>query len=249
VSTFTVDDRDTMETKLDQGVDAICTNRPRLLHEVLAERRLDQQHPEFDAERQSQVGSDWQVAAPGSAQFATRVPVSASFTDSSGQPVRWSWATLQTYYSGKWHDIQRRATDSNGHVSTTMYLRRDIKARWAPWREQPSGATESPASRIDGRRAPTTVRLAGWERVHRGNDAKLTIRWRSQDGRRISGPVHLWSRPRGADHWTQIASRDVTRGYQTFTVSPRRTTEYQVRAESGWWWRGDRDTHRVAVVR
>ncbi len=83
-----VDDRDRMETMLDAGVDAISINRPRLLNDTLSDRGLDMQHPENDAERESYVGSRWQLTAPDSAPLATRVPVSATFHDDTGNPVR-----------------------------------------------------------------------------------------------------------------------------------------------------------------
>ncbi|MGH3480374.1 MAG: glycerophosphodiester phosphodiesterase, partial [Nocardioidaceae bacterium] len=249
VSTFVVDDRDRMETMLNAGVDAISTNRPRLLNDALSDRGLDMQHPENDAERESYVGSRWQLTAPDSARLATRVPVSATFHDDTGNPVRWTWVALQTYYSGSWHDIQHRATGRDGTVSTSLWLRRDIKVRWKPWQESPPAAEPSPSRRIDAQTVATVVRLGGRDRLPRGAETQLSVRWHSEDGRPVTGRAALWARPRGADRWHRIRTAKVRDGHRTFEVQPRRTTRFQVRAASGWWWRGDRDSHRVVVRR
>ncbi len=249
VSTFVVNGKDDMETMLDTGVDAISTDRPRLLHDVLVERGLAMPHPTYDARRASLSGTAWQVSAPESARLATRVPVSASLADESGRPVRWSWTTLETYYQGSWHPIQHRATGADGQVSTSLWLRRDVKVRWVPSQEAPTGAGPSAAERIDGVKAPTVARLGGPHRIRKGARARLTLRWHNDLGRPVTGRAALWARPRGADHWSRLRTRRVTKGYRTFTVRPRRTVRYQVRAAPGWWWRGDRNLHRVVVRR
>ncbi|MGH3356618.1 MAG: glycerophosphodiester phosphodiesterase, partial [Nocardioidaceae bacterium] len=239
VSVFVVDTRDRMEAMSDMGVDAISTNRPRLLNDVLTERGRTMLHPQYDAERATRVGSAWSASAPSDSLLATRVPVRTTFRDSQGAPVRWTWVTLQTYHSGSWHNIQRRATDLNGKVSTSLWLRRDIKVRWVPRRGSPPNAEASLARKIDGRRADTVVRLGGPDTARRGDRVRLAVRWRSENHRRVSGPATLWSRPRGAEQWSRIRTGQVTNGDSTFRVRARRTTRYQVRAAGGWWWRGD----------
>jgi hypothetical protein len=161
-------------------------------------------HPQYEAERASWIGSAWTADAPREAPLATRVPVRTTFRDSQGAPVRWTWVTLQTYHHGSWHNIQRRATDRNGKVSTSLWLRRDIKVRFVPERDSPPNAEPSRAGRIDARRADTVVRLGGRDRARRGSLVRLSVRWRSEDGRLVSGPSSLWSRQRGADRWSRI---------------------------------------------
>jgi glycerophosphoryl diester phosphodiesterase len=247
VSVFVVDTRDRMEAMSDMGVDAISTNRPELLNQVLTERGRTMLHPQYEAERASWIGSAWTADAPREAPLATRVPVRTTFRDSQGAPVRWTWVTLQTYHHGSWHNIQRRATDRNGKVSTSLWLRRDIKVRFVPERDSPPNAEPSRAGRIDARRADTVVRLGGRDRARRGSLVRLSVRWRSEDGRLVSGPSSLWSRQRGADRWSRIRTGTVTNGERTYRVRPRRTTSYQVRADGGWWWHGDRNNHRVVA--
>lgn len=247
VSTFVVDRRERMETMLDMGVDAISTNKPRLLNAVLESRGQQLQHRHYPGEQGSQVGGSLTVNAPGRARLATRVPARTRFTDRHGEPVRWRWVTLQTRHSGRWHDIQRLATDLNGRVSTTLWLRRDIKVRWVPGPGAPFASEGSSAKRIDARKAGTTVRLGGRTRVRHGAPVRLNVRWRSERGRKVSGRSTLWSRPRGAGRWKRIRTRRVHDGHRTFRVHPRRTTRYQVRASGGRWWRGDRNHHRVVV--
>jgi len=249
VSTFVVDSRDQMEAMLDMGVDAISTNRPRLLNDVLEERGRQMPRRRYEADGATQVGSAWSVRAPARALLATRIPVRTTFTDSGGEPVRWSWVTLQTRHSGAWHDIQRLATDRNGKVSTSLWLRRDIRVRWVPSGESPAGSEPSTAAAIDGRRAATVVRLDGRGRTRKGSFVRLSVRWGSENDRQVSGRSTLWHRPRGADKWRRIRVGRVSDGDRTYWVRPRRTTRYQVRTARGWWWRGDRDNHRVVVRR
>jgi glycerophosphoryl diester phosphodiesterase len=249
VATFVVDDRDRMEAMIDMGVDAISTNRPGLLRSVLEERGRQMLRRQHEADGASQVGSAWSVRAPRRPLLATRVPVRAVFTDGRGEPVRWSWVTLQTRHSGAWHDTQRLATDRDGTVSTTLWLRRDVEVRWVPGADAPPGARPSAASKIDGRRASTVVRLGGREKSRHGARVPLTVRWRSENGREVSGRSTLWARPSGADSWRRIRTGRVSDGERTFRVHPRRTTRYQVRTARGWWWEGDRNNHRVVVPR
>lgn len=247
VATFVVNDRARMETMLDMGVDAISTNKPRLLNDVLASRGQQLHHRQYEVDRASQVGATMTVSAPKRAMLATRVPARTRFVDRQGEPVRWRWVTLQTRHSGRWHDVQRLATDRNGRVSTTLWLRRDIKVRWVPGPGAPFASERSTAARVDGRKAATTVRLGGRKKVSPGATVRLAVRWRSEDGRRISGRSTLWARPQGADKWKRIRTRRVRDGHRTFRVHPSRTTRYQVRAAGGWWWKHDRNNHRVVV--
>lgn len=249
ISTFVVNTREEMQEVLDAGVDAVSTDRPRLLHDVLVERGQAMPHPAYRAQRATLAGSAWDVSAPATARLATRIPVSSTLKDDSGNPVRWSWVTLQTYYNGAWHPIQHRATDLDGHVTTSLWLRRDVELRWVPSQEAPTGSGPSAAVRVDAEKSPTVARLGGPSRIRRGSRARLTVRWYSDQGRPISGRSELWARPRGADHWSLIRSRRVHDGHRTFWVRPRRTTRYQLRAKAGWWWHADRNRHRVVVRR
>jgi glycerophosphoryl diester phosphodiesterase len=249
ISVYTVDDRSVMEAMADQGVDAIATNRPRLLHEVLLARGANRPHGDFEIRRASHVGSVWDLSAPSFALRDTRVKVRATFDDESGNAVRWSWVKLQVYRSGGWHTLQRRATDADGRVRTTFHLRRDATLRFRPFREMPSGTEPSPPVSIDARRADTVVRLRGPHEARRRQRVRLPVRWYAVDGRPVTGRVTLWAHPRGAQRWSRIRRGQVDDGRRSFWVRPRRTTRYEVRGTRGWWWHGDRDRHRVVVER
>ena len=186
------------------------------------------------------------LSGPGTARADTEVQLDLRWASLDGRAITgtaelWShpsgadhWSRIRT---GEVTDGKRRFTVHPGH--TTEYQVRAARGSW--WQ---AGTGQH---RVVAQRLATSVSLSGPRTARAGTEVRLPVRWTSLDGRAITGTAELWSHPSGADHWTRIRTGGVTDGKRSFTVHPRRTTRYEVRAARGWWWQGATDRHRVVV--
>lgn len=248
VSTYVVNDDASMDNVIAAGTDAISTNYPDRLHDVLAgESRVmtDPNAPPPPAEPTASVLS---VTAPGTALLQTRIPLTVRLRGVDGTPARWTWVQVQVWDDGRWRTLQRRVTNRFGDLRTTVRIGHQLSVR-AVSAETPWHAAAKPVVReIQTRKAGTRVRLYGDRRVADGGSARLQVRWTAEDGRRITGSAKLWARPQG-QRWRVIREVTVRDGYRQVRVAPKVDTRYEIRARQGPWWTADRDRHYIDHVR
>jgi len=247
VSTWVVNSQARMAEVLALGVDAVSTDRPTLLRRVLVARDqvLDNgREPPPD----TPVGSELTIDPAARAYARQRVPVAVDLTADDGEPARWQWVQIEVYRHRRWVRLQRRVTDVNGSIATTVTGRVGLRLRA---RSASSAWFEPDASQVHGVdvvRRPTEIRLRGPASIVDGRRARLEIRWRATNGSPVSGWASLWARaPDGT--WAYRRRFRVSGGTAAVLVRPRRDTRYEVRGKRGWWWLPDQERHRVRVLR
>jgi glycerophosphoryl diester phosphodiesterase len=245
VTTFVVNRRTGMRRVVRAGVDAISTDRPQRLYDVLRKRSRQMRGRRTPAEP---VDASLSVRARKRALLKTRVPVVAKVRGRDGSRARWTWVRIQLRTNDGWRNLQRRATGRLGNLSTSVRTRHRLRLRVVTERTDWYRRANPVVRNVETRRWPTQVRLFGDRRL-RGDDAtRLRVRWEARNGRRISGRARLWARPRGGP-WRRIRTVRITRGRDQIRVSPNRDTRYRLRARRGSWWAGDRDGHVINHVR
>lgn len=246
VGAWTVDDTPRMAELVDLGIDGITTNRPDVLRGFLTSRGLVYQ-PERWPARKTETPA-WTVWTPRSALIGTRVTVNARLVAADGSPAQWQWAAVQRRVNGRWRTLQFRATDSGGFFSTTVKATLGLRLRVVSAAGGDYPVARSAARSVDVRRYPTKIRLFGQSEITKGARARLEVRWRASDGRRITGTAALgrWM-PDGT--WRLLKEFTVRDGSRRLYVRPTRTTRFEVRGRQGSWYNGDVDGHRVLVTR
>ncbi|MGH3354636.1 MAG: glycerophosphodiester phosphodiesterase, partial [Nocardioidaceae bacterium] len=247
VSTYVVNRRRRMDVVVSRGVDAISTDRPARLHGVLRRRSRVMEDPNAPKPPARASNAALTVRAPRRALLQTRVPLTARVRGSDGSRARWTWVKVQLKTPNRWRTLQRRVTDRRGNLRTTVTARQRLRLRVrssaTPWHTA-DGIRRS----IDTEKADTRVRLYGDGRVRAGSSTRLRVRWRAEDGRRVSGRARLWARS-GGGRWQPIRRLSVRRGARAVRVRVgRRDTRFQIRARRGAWWTGDRDRHFIRSI-
>src|SRR5680860_376894 len=242
VSTYVVDDAASMDKVIAAGTDAISTNDPDRLHDILtAESRLmtDPNAPPPPAEPAASV---LLLSAPDTVILQTRMLLKVRLRGVNGTPARWTWVKVQVRNDGRWRTLQRQATGRLGDLRTTVRvghrLRLRVVSAQTPW-----NAAATPAVRdVETRKTGTRVRLYGDSKVAGGASALLHVRWIAEDARRITGSADLWARPQDRP-WRLIRQVTVRDGYRDLRVAPKVDTRYELRARRGAWWTADTDRH------
>lgn len=245
VGSFTVDSESWMNDLIALGVDGITTNRPDVLRDVLAA-----QGRVYRAERWARTVTatpGWAMKVPRSALPGSRVPVTATLSTGDGSPSRWQWATVQRRVNGSWRTVQRRATDSRGRFRTTVAMSRSLRVRVTTSPDADYPVARSVAQRVEVQKVPSVLSLSGERTIRRDDPARLRARWRTEDGRPLTGRTTLWAR-RADGTWRAVRDVRVEDGVGTLRVWPRSDTTYELRSGSRWWLTRDSDRHRVAVT-
>lgn len=245
VGAWTVDDRQAMAGPLGY-VDAITTNMPGLLREVLADRAetfTGTAWPAADTDPPS-----WRVDVEGH-YLGRPVTVLARLARADGSPGRWARAAVQRRgLDGRWRTVASRGTDVDGSFSVELAGRPDLVVRVVSLDSDLYPRARSTARRVPLVVVENDIRLGGTRRVLTGQTARLAVRWLTVDGRPMSGKVRLFARRRG-EPWRHVRDLLVSDGLARTTVRPgRRTTFYRVRSRATWWRSAAADDVRVRVV-
>ncbi len=244
VGAWTVDDTATM-AQLADYVDSITTNRPALLRSVLVTRGKLYTGTPWPGK--VSATPSWSLGTSGS-RLNRPVTVRATLTGPGGEPARWQWAEVQRWADGTWRTVLRRATDSAGRFSATIPGTAGLRIRVLSREGGQYPVSRSPAVDVPLSKLGSSVRLSGPVSVRRGHRAALTVRWSASDGRPLSGKARLYKR-RAGGAWWHVRDLRVANGYLRTRVYPGRTTSFQVRTRTGWWYLPDVDSERVRVVR
>jgi glycerophosphoryl diester phosphodiesterase len=238
---WTVDQPATMRAIAGLGVDNITTNRPRRLRTILA------------AEGLTYTGTQWPppVAQTPTWSLSTsgrflNTPVRVTATlSTNGSPARWQRAAVQLRRSGGWRTLQSRATDSTGRFAATIPGLRGLRLRVISLDDWQYPLASSAPHDVALTKMASMLRLSGPDSIRAGNAARLTIRWRSADGRAITGRAAVFQRRVGGT-WRHLRDVNVANGHRRIRVHPPHTTRYKVRGRTGWWYQAD--TARMLVV-
>jgi len=246
VTAFVVNGRPAMRNLVRAGVDAISTDRPQRLYEVL--RKRSRVMPQRRAPSEP-VSASLSVRSRDKAMLRTRVPVVARVRGDNGSRARWTWVRIQLWTGGHWRTLQRRATGRLGNLQTTVRTRQRLRLRVVSERTNWYRRTRPVVRDIDTRRWPTQVRLFGDRRL-RGNDStRLRVHWEARNGKLITGRARLMARPRAGGRWRKVSSVRIRNGRDRIRVSPNRDMRYRLIARRGSWWAGDRDGHVIDHLR
>jgi glycerophosphoryl diester phosphodiesterase len=129
VSTYVVNERRVMRRVVDAGVDAISTDYPGPLREVLQAQSRMMQPDGARAVPAQPVATALTVRTPERARMDERVPVSVALTSADGRRARWTWLRVQRRKDGRWVTLQRQVTDRFGRLRTTVSPHRKLRLR------------------------------------------------------------------------------------------------------------------------
>jgi glycerophosphoryl diester phosphodiesterase len=246
VTTFVVNRRPAMRKVIRAGVDAVSTDRPERLYQVLRKRSrvMPARRPPSEP-----VSARLSVRSRDRAMLRTRVPVVARVRGDNGSRARWTWVRVQLWTGDHWRTLQRRATGRLGNLETSVRTRHRLRLRVVSERTDWYRRTRPIVRDIDTRRWPTQVRLFGDRRLRGDDSTRLRVRWEARNGKPITGRARLMARPRRDGQWRRVQSVRVTDGRDRIRVSPNRDTRYRLIARRGSWWAGDRDGHVIDHLR
>jgi glycerophosphoryl diester phosphodiesterase len=246
VTTFVVNGRPAMRRVVRAGVDAISTDRPERLYQVLRQRSrvMPARRPPSDP-----VRARLSVRSRDRALLRTRVPVAARVRAADGRRARWTWVRIQLRTPDRWRTLQRRTTGRLGNLKTSVRTRHRLRLRVVSERTDWYRRTRPVVRDIDTRRWPTQVRLFGDRRLRGNESTRLRVRWEDRKGRPITGRARLMARSLPDGRWRRVQRFRITDGRERVRVSPNRDTRYRLIARRGSWWAGDRDGHLIDHLR
>jgi len=247
VSTYVVDDAASMDNVIAAGTDAISTNDPDWLHDVLTAESRVMQDPNAPPPPSEPTQSVLSVKTPDTALLQTRIPLTVGLQGVDGTPARWTWVEVQMREDGRWRTLQRRVTNRFGELLTSVRTGRQLSLRVVSAKSPWYAAAEPVVRDVETRKATTRVRLYGDARIADGASALLHVRWVAEDARRITGSADLWARPSGG-RWRVIRQVTVRDGNLELRVAPKVDTRYEIRARHGSWWKADTDRHYIDHV-
>lgn len=249
VSTYVVNDAVQMGQVVDAGIDAISTDYPAKLRDILRERGRELVDPSAGPPPEQPPAAIWSLTMPSKAQvLGLRVPVDARLQTVYGTPARWAWVRVEHQTRQGWRSLQRpRVTDGNGELHTTVAARAGLQIRMRSLPSQWHLETVSDAHDVATRPATTRGVLTGARQLVDERSTLLRVRWVAEDGRAVTGGADLWARSRGRD-WERLRTITVVDGSASSRVRPRVNTRYELRFRAGSWWAADQDRHYVDNV-
>jgi len=240
VSTYVLNERPEMRRVIAAGVDAISTDYPGPLRNVLQSRSRLMQRDDAPVLPAQPVGTVLTARTPERGRMDERVPVSVTLMGADGKPARWTWLRVQRRIDDGWADVQRQVTDRFGRLRTTVTPRRQLRLRVRSEASDWYGPASPVVGSVAMERVPTSLRLLGDGRPVRAQPTRLRIRWFAENESAVSGRVRLWARPSGGQ-WHLLREVTVQDGIAVTSVRPNRSTRYRARGLGGVWWEPDHD--------
>ncbi|PJJ55904.1 D-alanyl-D-alanine carboxypeptidase-like protein [Mumia flava] len=136
--------------------------------------------------------------------------------------------TVARRRDGDWVVVSSRRPSDDGRFSFRLGVlrgRHDLRVRLT----HPDETVQTVVT-LTGARAESRLRLGGPSSVVDGRRIRLTARWRTQDGRALTGRVRLERRRAGQSRWHRVTTVKVRSGSGSVRTRPRRDLRYRLRA-------------------
>jgi hypothetical protein len=169
----------------------------------------------------------------------TSAPLTVKLATADGVAVADATVHVWRLIDGTWVKEGSVVTDKDGSAVKNVAIRtagNRFKATYDGDEIMYNGS-QSAAEVVNAVKGTGLALVRGAGRVEDGTMLPLTIRWRTEDGRKISGYVRLQTRRDG--EWTTGARVHVSAGEVIYRVRPRYDTRYRVAAPASDWYTAD----------